>query len=193
MMDFPLQLFHSFSSPSLSFLSLVLVAGLVMVTGLFVIRLLKPWITKTARSRKTRADRIVEMVTGRARQLLDESEVALFNLVHLVIRDRYLLLAKVPVRSLLHLNADDDLVKYHVARAVRTMTVDLVLIHPGTRLPVKAVVIRKSDQCLFASKSLDHLMQTLFRQAEIEVIRLDRDAQYSVERLTESLGLQEME
>lgn len=193
MMDFPLQLFHSFSSPSLSFLSLVLVAGLVMVTGLFVIRLLKPWITKTARSRKTRADRIVEMVTGRARQLLDESEVALFNLVHLVIRDRYLLLAKVPVRSLLHLNADDDLVKYHVARAVRTMTVDLVLIHPGTRLPVKAVVIRKSDQCLFASKSLDHLMQTLFHQAEIEVIRLDRDAQYSVERLTESLGLQEME
>lgn len=193
MMDFPLQLLHSFSSKSLSFLSPVLVGGLAVGTGFLVIRLVQLWRTKTARSGKTRTDRIVEMVTARARRLLNESEVALFNLVHLVIRDRYLLLAKVPVRNLLHLNVDDDLVKRSIARAVRTMTIDLVLIHPGTRLPVKAVVIRKSDQCLFSSESLDHLMQTLFRQAEIEVIRIDRDAQYSVERLTESLGLQEME
>lgn len=193
MMDFPLQLVHFFSSQSLSFLSPALVMGLVMVTGFLVIRLVRPWRTKTARSSKTRADRVLEVVTARARRLLNESEVALFNLVHLVVRDRYLLLAKVPVRSLLHLNVNDDLAKRSVARAIRTMTIDLVLIHPGTRLPVKAVVLRTSDQCLFSSESLDHVMQTLFRQAEIEVIRLDRDAQYSVERLTELLGLQEME
>ena len=192
-MDFPLQLLHFFSGESLSFLLPALVTGLVMVTGFLVIRLVRPWRTKTARSSKTGADRVLEVVTARARRLLNESEVALFNLVHLVVRDRYLLLAKVPVRSLLHLNVDDDLAKRSVARAIRTMTIDLVLIHPGTRLPVKAVVLRKSDQCVFSSKSLDHLMQTLFRQAEIEVIRLDHDAQYSVERLTELLGLQEME
>ena len=192
-MDFPLQLLHFFSGESLPFLLPVLVVGLVIVTGFLIIRLVRQWRTKTARSSKTRSDRVVEMVTARARRLLNESEVALFNLVHLVIRDRYLLLAKVPVRSLLQLNVDEDLAKRNVARAIRTMTIDLVLIHPGTRLPVKAVVIRKSGQCVFSSKSLDHLMQTLFRQAEIEVIRLDHDAQYSVERLTELLGLQEME
>ncbi len=192
-MDLPFHLLHSFSSESLSLLSQVLIAGLMIVTGMLVIQLVRPWITQTTRPRNTRADRILEMVTARARRLLNESEVALFNLVHLVIRDRYLLLAKVPVRNLLHLNVDDDLAKRGVASAIRSMTIDLVLVHPGTRLPVKAIVIRKSDQCLFFSKSLDHLVQTLFCQAEIEVIRLDHDAQYSVERLTELLGLQEME
>lgn len=191
MMDLPLQ--SLFPSESLSLLSQILIVGLMIVTGLLVVQLVRPWLSTAARRRNMSADRIAETVKAQARQLMNESEIALFNLVHLVIRDRFLLLAKVPVRGLLHLNVEDDLAKRGVVQAIRNLTVDLVLVHPGTRLPVKAIVIRRPHQPLFLPRSQDQLLQALFHDAEIEVIRLDHDTQYSVEQLTELLGLQEME
>ena len=76
-------------------------------------------------------------------------------------------------------------------RPLRNVTVDFVAVHPGTKLPVKAIFVRKPERDAMASRSQERLVEALFHKAGIEVIRLDQEARYSVERLNNLLGLEE--
>ncbi len=172
-------------------LSQMLVVGLIIVTGLVLVQLIRPRRPKVASASGSWADSIIERVAVQARPLMNSSEVAMFNLLLLAVRDHFLLLAKVPLRSLVQLRINDDSDKRVLGNAIRNMTVDFVAAHPGTQLPVKAIFVRKSGHVVPASSSQEQLIDALLHTAEIEVVRLDQEAQYSVEQLTELLGLQE--
>lgn len=122
---------------------------------------------------------------------MNDLEVALFNLLLLAVRDHFLLLSKVSLRNLVHLRVDDDSSKRVLAQTLRHVTVDFVVVHPGTQLPVKAIFLGKPGDDATASSSQERLVEALFHQAGIEVIRLDPEVRYSVERLTNLLGLEE--
>lgn len=171
-------------------LSQLLVVGLILLTG-FVFVLMRPRRRQSSPAHDAWIDGIEERVTAKPQPLMNDAEVSVFNLLLLVVRDHFLLLSKVPLRNLLQLRVEDDSSKRAVAQALRNVTVDFVLVHPGTRLPVKAVFLEKSDDDATASRAQERLAEALFLKAGIEVIRLDQEIRYSVEQLTNLLGLDE--
>ena len=169
-----------------------LVVGLIVVAGfVVVVVLLRRRRPKLLPAPGVRVDGIGDRVSAMARPLMDGPDVSMFNLLLLAVRDHFLLLSKIPVKSLVHLRFEDDSVRRALAQVLRNATVDFVAVHPGTRLPVKAIFVRKPGDDAMASSSQERLVEALFHKAGIEVIRLEQEARYSVERLTNLLGLEE--
>jgi hypothetical protein len=169
----------------------MLVVGLIIAAGLVLVVLVWPRRAKGVPVRDVRIDGIEERVAVKAQPLMNGSEVWIFNLLLLVVRDHFLLLSKIPLKSLVQLRVDDDSSKRVLAQTLRNVTVDFVAVHPGTKLPVKAIFVRKPGRDAMASRSQERLVEALFHKAGIEVIRLDQEARYSVERLNNLLGLDE--
>ena len=172
-------------------LSQMLVVGLIIAAGLVLVVLVWPRRAKGVPVRDVRIDGIEERVAVKAQPLMNGSEVWIFNLLLLVVRDHFLLLSKIPLKSLVHLRVDDDSSKRVLAQTLRNVTVDFVAVHPGTKLPVKAIFVRKPEHDAMALRSQERLVEALFHKAGIEVIRLDQEVRYSVERLNNLLGLEE--
>lgn len=170
-------------------LSQLLLVGLIIVTGLVVVVLLRPRKTQNRLVHDVEIDGIEDQVSAMARPIMDDPDVAMFNLLLLAVREHFLLLSKIPVRSLVHLRVEDDSIKRVLAQNLRNVTVDFVAVHPGTRLPVKTIFVRRDGTP--ASSAQERLVEALFHQAGIEVIRLDQEARYSVEQLIDLLGLEE--
>ena len=167
----------------------MLVVGLIIVTGFVIVVLFRSRKPRGGSAHGAWIKGIEERVAAKAQLLMNGAEVSVFNLLLLAVRDHFLLLAKVPLRTLVQLRVDDDSSKRVVAQALRNVTVDFVLVHPGTGLPVKAVFLEKPGDAATASHAQEWLVEVLFQKAGIEVIRLDQEARYSVERLTNLLGL----
>ena len=172
--------------------SQILVVGLIVLAGCVVfVVLVRRRRAKLVPAPGALIEAIEDHVSAMARPLMDGPDVSMFNLLLLAVRDHFLLLSKVPLRTLVQLRVDDDSSKRVVAQALRNVTVDFVLVHPGTGLPVKAVFLEKPGDTATASHAQEWLVEVLFQKAGIEVIRLDQEARYSVERLTNLLGLDE--
>ncbi|MXX10682.1 MAG: DUF2726 domain-containing protein [Nitrospira sp. SB0667_bin_9] len=173
-------------------LSQVLGLGLIVVVGL-VVAVLWLWrrSPKLVPDPGMRVDVIGNQVSAMIRPLMDGSDVSMFNLLILAVREHFLLLSKIPLRSLMHLRIEDDSGKRALAPILRNVTVDFVAVHPGTRLPVKAIFVRKPESNGMASSSQDRLVEALLHKAGIDVLRLDPAVPYSVERLINLLGLEE--
>ncbi len=173
-------------------LSQVLGLGLIVLVT-FVAAVLWFW----RRSRKlvpahgVRLDGLGNQVSATVRPLMDGSDVSMFNLLLLAVRERFLLLSKIPLRNLMHLRVEDNSVKRALAPILRSVTVDFVAVHPGTGLPVKAIFVREPEDNDMTLSPQDRLVETLLRKAGIDVLRLDPEVLYSVERLTNLLGLEE--
>ncbi len=172
-------------------LSQMLVAGLIVVTGFVIVVLVRLRRRKGTPADDMWINGIGERVKAKAQPLMDGSDVSMFNLLLLAVRDHFLLLSKIPLRSLVQLRVEGDAFKRVLAQNLRNVTVDFVLVHPGTRLPAKAIFIRKPGDDPMASSSQERLVEAVFQKAGLEVVRLDQEARYSVERLTNLLGLEE--
>ena len=170
----------------------ILVVGLIVLAGFVVlVVLVRRRRAKLVHPPGALIEGIEDHVSAMARPLMAAPDVSMFNLLLLAVRDHFLLLSKIPVRSLVHLRFEDDSVRRALARALRNVTVDFVLVHPGTRLPVKAVFLGEPGDDGTASHAQEWLVEVLFQKAGIEVIRLDQEVRYSVERLSNLLGLDE--
>ncbi len=171
----------------------MVMVGLAAALGLVLLLLLRRRWSRAAGARGMRVGRPPETVTARSLELMDASEVVLLNLLSLAARDHFLVLAKMPVTRLMRLHVRDDFDAQVVAKAIRTMTVDFVLLHPGTRRATKAVFVKKPGDESLSWHVRQPWLEMLFRDAEIEVIRLEREVSYNVEELTELLGIKEDE
>ena len=170
-------------------LSPISTVGLMAALGLVLILLVRRRRFRFERAHGMRGKRPPETVTARAREIMDDSEVALLNLLSLAVRDHFLVLAKMPLMCLMRIHVRDDFDVRVVAKAIRTMTADFVLLHPGTRRAVKAIFVNGPGDGSPSWHVRHPWLDMLFRDAEIEVIRLDRATLYSVEQLTELLGV----
>lgn len=168
---------------------LVFAVGGVVALGVVVWLLIRRKRSRAVSAYGMRVERLPETVAAEARELMDESDVTLLNLLMLVARDRFLVLAKVPLTRLLRLRVRDDFDARVVAKAIRGITVDFVLLHPGTRQTARAVFVERPDARSSLQRERHLWLDMLFHEAGIEVIRLDRDGRYNVEHITDLLGI----
>lgn len=169
--------------------ALVFAVGGMVALGVVVWLLVRRKRSRAVSAYGMRVERLPETVAAEARELMDESDVTLLNLLMLVARDRFLVLAKVPLTRLLRLQVRDDFDAQIVAKAIRGITVDFVLLHPGTRRPARAVFVERPDARSPLWRERRLWLDMLFHEAEIEVSRLDRDGRYNVEHLADLLGI----
>jgi len=179
------------SIESLPLLSQILMLALTIVTVFLVLYLLQPWWQNRRRSQREVEIHLPEAITVSGKPLIHPSEVALFNLLHFVSRDMFFVFAKIPLRLLVNVQTDDENARREMVRALRTLTADYVLVHPGTMLVRKIIMITSPDVEGRQSHPSLTLLTVLCQEAEIDLIQLEADKTYSAQELTERLGLQE--
>ena len=131
------------------------------------------------------------VVTPRA--LMSSEEATLFNMVKLAVQDYFIVLAKIPLISLVTLEEKDEEAKKAVLRKIQQVRFDIVLIHPGT---LKAHTVLHFQRPAPANRMIEErhrLVNTLLKAAEIERVDLDPGTAYSTDQIIELLGLSEEE
>ena len=176
---------------SLPIFAQILMLALAVVTFVLVYYLIQPWWRQRQQSRLDPETKIPEFLSVSQRQFIPSSEVALFNLLHFVSQDFFLVFAKVPIRTLVQISIDDTEARREVAKALRTVMADYVFVHPGTMLPMKIVMIESVEQDLEQTNSAFTLLNVTCQKAEIDIIWLNADRNYSANELSEMLGLKE--
>ena len=176
---------------SLPILSQILMLALIIVILVLVYYLMRPWWRQRRQSRLDLRIAIPEFLSVSQRPFIPSSEVALFNLLHLVSRDIFLVFAKIPMRTLVQVNVDDGEVHRELVKTLRSVTADYVFVHPGTMLPNKIVMIESVEQGPEQSNLVSILMKMICQEAEIDIIWLNADRNYSANELSEMLGLRE--
>jgi len=171
-------------------LSLILLAGLV----LGVVFLLQ-WIWRRPLSEGSLPALSPEsgesVVTPRP--LMSPEEATLYNLIKLAAQDHLLVLAKMPILSVLSLGDKDEEARKAVMRTIQPVRCDVVLAHPGTLKAMTVITFQKSSPSAPGREDRDRLVDALLKAAGIRSITLQLNQPYSVDQLTELLGLTEEE
>ena len=171
-------------------LSLILLGGLVIG----VIFLLQ-WIWR--RPLAERALNVVPEESGEtevtARMLMSPEEASLFNMVKLAAQDHFLVLAKIPILSVVSFLEKDEQAKRALMRSIQSVRLDVVLAHPGTLTASTVVKFQRISQEMPSRDKRGRVIHTVLKAAGIQAIDLDLNQTYSVEQLTELLGLREEE
>lgn len=167
--------------------------ALTIVTFMLVYYLIQPWWNRRRSFQRDNEATIPAAITVSVRPLIQGSAVTLFNLLHVVSRDCFLVFAKIPLRTLVQLSAGDEGARRDMLKAIRPLTADFVLVHPGTMLPRKIVMVGAKEHEGAQSDSSRTLMNVVCREAGIDIIWLEVHKNYSALELTELLGIQEDE
>ena len=131
------------------------------------------------------------VVTPRA--LMSSEEATLFNMVKLAVQDYFIVLAKIPLISLVTLEEKDEEAKKAVLRKIQQVRFDIVLVHPGTMQAQKVLHIRRPSSTNPKVENRQRLVNTLLHAAGIERIDLDLETAYSRDQIIELLGLSDDE
>jgi hypothetical protein len=171
-------------------LSLILLAGLVLG-----VTFLLQWIWR----RPLPADSIpaLSSESGESvvtpRPLMAPEEATLYNLIKLAAQDHMLVLAKIPILSVLSFGDKDEEARKAVMRTIQPVRCDVVLAHPGTLKAMTIITFQKVPPSGAGREDRDRLVDTLLKAAGIQPIVLQLNQTYSVDQLTELLGLAEEE
>ncbi len=128
-----------------------------------------------------------------ARTLMSSEEATLFNMVKLAVQEYYIVLAKIPLLSLIKVEEKDEEAKMNVLRKIRPIRFDVVLLHPGTLKTHKVLDFQRATPANPQLQGRYRLVETLLKAAEIERITLDIERTYSPEEIMELVGLAEDE
>lgn len=159
--------------------------GVVIVMAVFGIR----WIRRKLHRRKMRPTPFV-LPPGaaiRAAPFLEEDEIALYNLLQLVVQERYLVLAHVPLWSFIAVDADAH-VRSSILRHIALKRVDFVLIHPGSRR-VECVVQIAHESPRHDETEGQRIIASVLDAAGIKHMKLQSKKNYSLPDLTARLEL----
>lgn len=179
---------HSVNFDSLPIIQKFLVISFAIVAVVLLYQLGKVWLTKRRHYYFRGLDEVPGDMVVESQVLLTKEEITLYNLVHLAVRDSYLLLAKIPLRCLIQVHTKNDVVRRDFLRSIQKIRADFVLVHPGTLISAKVILIDKNEE-MDHPISRNRLIGPILREAEIEVIWLQANINYSVPQLTERLGL----
>ena len=164
---------------------------LVLVSLVLLYRLGLLWIHYQKGSSGVVPSTLPENLSVEPRCVLTKSEASLFNLVSLAVQDSYLVLAKLPLRSLLKMTAGEDINERWMVKSIQKFVADFVLIHPGTLVPEKVVLLEDQNTNKVQPDDQQKILESLFHNAQVEIIRLELDRSYTVPQLTQLFGLEE--
>jgi hypothetical protein len=159
--------------------------GVIVAAAVFGIR----WIRRKLRQRKARASSFVippDAVISPA-PLLAEDEIALYNLLQLVVQERYLVLAQVPLWSFIAIDGEAR-ARTGILRHIALKRVDFFLIHPGSRRV--EYVVQVTHEAPRRDETESHrIIESVLGAAGIKLMKLQSKKSYSLPDLTARLEL----
>lgn len=168
----------------------MLIALAVILAGVVAVIMRRTLHRPGAGAARNGNDLIPREVSIRTQPLLTDVEALFYNLLRLAVQDQYLLFAQVPLWCVVDVTAKDRKDRAAFFNRIALKRVDFVLVHPGTLTVAK--VIELEDQARTSPKKQirDRLVDAVLSAAEVELIRLDAQSQYTIPQLVELLALQ---
>lgn len=162
---------------------------LVLVTIAIVIIFSIWWYRRPSRRRRKEVSPSVmhSNVTLTPAPLLAEDEVALYNLLRMVVQERYLVFAKVPLGSFLTVEAVGK-ERVQILRHLALKRVDFALVHPGSR-QVEQVVQIEPESLEFQQLESQQIIESLLDSAGIKLRKLQAKRTYPLAHLATRLEI----
>ena len=129
-------------------------------------------------------------VSLHAQPLLTKDEAAFYNLLKLTVQDRYLVFAQVPVWCLVDVQSKDPKARGAFLNRIALRRVDFALIHPGTLATFKIIELDDPAVPPAQKEGRNKLINGVFKEAGIALVRLQNPGAYTAPTLTAALGLE---
>jgi len=124
----------------------------------------------------------------RPQSLLTDTDLLLYNLIRLAVEDHYLVFARVPLWSVVSVEAERS-ARSQVLRQIALKQLDFVLVHPGTKA-TDHVVLLEEDSPLQPQEVTRRLeIQSVLQAAGITLTTLKPTISYTVPQLAQLLGV----
>jgi hypothetical protein len=127
-------------------------------------------------------------VTLRARPLLDDTDLLLYNLMRLAVEDHYLVFAKVPLWSVVSVEAVGE-ARLRVLRQIALKQLDFVLVHPGTKLAEQVVLLEEAPLPQPHESVRRREIESVLQAAGIRLTILKPHTSYTVHQLAQLFGV----
>lgn len=134
-------------------------------------------------------DQSFDQIDASTRPLFLNTEASIFNLVRLAVQDSYLVLAKLPLSSVLAIEKDNREKRRTILKTIQHIKLDLALIHPGTLRLEKVIRITSTKSPATSSQSKAQLAAAILQSAGIDTVTLDPNTSYTVPQVLTLLGL----
>jgi Protein of unknown function (DUF2726) len=121
-------------------------------------------------------------------RVLTEEEVALYNLLCMVVQERYLIFTQLPLWSFVTVDTQGKL-RSNVLRHMALKRVDFVLVHPGSCMVEQVVQIEQESLQPHQAEG-QHVIESVLDAAGIKRMTLQSNTSYSLPDLAARLGIQ---
>ncbi len=131
-------------------------------------------------------------VTLRPLPLLTDAELLLYNLIRLAVEDHYLVFARVPLWSVVSVEAEGK-ARSQVLRQIALKQLDFVLVHPGTKAAEQVVLLEEDFPPQPHELTRRRDVQSVLQAAGITLTTLKPHTSYTVPQLAQLLGVEDGE
>jgi hypothetical protein len=127
-------------------------------------------------------------VTLRPQPLLTDAELLLYNLIRLAVEDHYLVFARVPLWSVISVEAEGK-TRTQVLRQIALKQLDFVLVHPGTKAAEQVVLLEEGFPPQPHELTRRQEIQSILQAAGITLTTLNTRTSYTVPQLAQQFGV----
>ena len=127
-------------------------------------------------------------VTLRPQPLLTDTDLLLYNLICLAVQDHYLVFARVPLWSVVSVEAEGK-ARSRMLRQIALKQLDFILVHPGTKMAEQVVLIEEEFPPEPHEVRRRREIQSVVRAAGITLTTLKSHTSYTVPQLAQLLGV----
>ena len=127
-------------------------------------------------------------VTLRPQPLLTDTDLLLYNLIRLAVEDHYLVFARVPLWSVVTVEAEGA-VRSQVLRQIALKQLDFVLVHPGTKATEQVVLVEEDSPPQPQEITRRREIQSVLQAAGITLTTLNPHTSYTVSQLAQLFGV----
>jgi hypothetical protein len=131
-------------------------------------------------------------VTLRPQPLLTDTDLLLYNLIRLAVEDHYLVFARVPLWSVVSIEAERK-TRTQVLRQIALKQLDFVLVHPGTKAAQHVVLLEEGFPPQPHEVTRRREVQSVLQAAGITLTILDPHTSYTLPQLAQLLGVSDDE
>jgi hypothetical protein len=124
----------------------------------------------------------------RPQPLLTDGELLLYNLVRLAVEDHYFVFARVPLLSVVSVEAEGK-TRSQVLRQIALKDLDFVLVHPGTKAAEQVVLLEESSPPQPHELTRRQEVQSVLQAAGITLTTLNPHTAYTVPQLAQLFGV----
>lgn len=131
-------------------------------------------------------------VTLRPQPLLTDNDLLLYNLIRLAVEDHYLVFARVPLWSVVSVEAEGK-VRSQILRQIALKQLDFVLVHPGTKSVEQVALLEEGNPIQPGEVVRRQEIQTVLEAAGITLTILKPHISYTVSQLAQMFRVSDEE